>query len=324
MKKRIKNWAKITKVVKGLWARLLLLVALIIGLFFCYKTATRQISPELKQLFLSLNDTEITAIARIEMACMLFDKKINKKNEKRSIFAVSMEVYRDSTCLSQLEKIRLPTDYPYSDSSKIEIVNSLTFNSYDSSINARESDLEWPEESNTLWRNRSFQISPNEVVGELYQYKDCLTFAEIQVEGDNLWTADDPNNPYVNVYIQYDKNIVKNIENLSAKSYIGFAFWDKQEAGKQRTPVNFINIYPAPDNINLERFEYTTVESIKKAISDGIYFLAEDVYKKRISDKYIFVITLLLGVILSLIVTVITNIISTWSIIMKPIKKAKK
>lgn len=309
MKKLLLFFKKALRVVRELWGQIMLLGALLIGFIFCYKSATEQLSPRLKQLNLSCNNTDFTSIERIEMVCMLNDNGIGTDVNK-SRFCVTLEMYRDSSCLKNMHEIQLPPDYPFADSSEIVIVNGLTFRSFDTSVNLDKVDQHY-DNYEPFFKSRLTQISPYEVAAESYARRELLTYAEINVVSDNLWTPDDKNNPYINLYLKFDQNLINKIEGLSAKSYIGFAFWDKYSDGKLQTPVNFINVYPEPDNMNPERIEYTTKESIIKAIRNGIYILAEDTNKRTNSENYIFLITLIMGVLLSLLVTVINNMISS-------------
>lgn len=130
--------------------------------------------------------------------------------------------------------------------------------------------------------------------------------------GISLLTPSDKYNPYMNAYFNFDmKDDVISIIDERSKIIIGTGK-RRNEKGELPYPYNFTNVWPTPDHVGPDGIEYNTIESVENALKNGIYISAENINKKRQSDRRIFTFTLFLGVIATMFIDNLISLIRKW------------
>ena len=127
-----------------------------------------------------------------------------------------------------------------------------------------------------------------------------------------LLTPEDRHNPYMNAYFNFDfKKDAINITDPRSRISIETGT-SRTKDGRLPYPYNFTNVWPTPDHVGPDGIEYNTIESVEKALRNGVYISAENINRKRQSDRRVFTFTLFLGVIVTMLIDNIISLIRKW------------
>ena len=134
--------------------------------------------------------------------------------------------------------------------------------------------------------------------------------------GDLMATEENENNPYLCFYVEIDASFPsfrEDVEDCGDCMKIEFYFGNEDTLSFVETPINIINIYPQPSKVSPGRLEYrgrTKFMEIWK--NGGIYFLIENLNKKAISERKVYLYTILLGGALAFLLDIIVHLIIKW------------
>ena len=116
-----------------------------------------------------------------------------------------------------------------------------------------------------------------------------------------ILTPKDKHNPYITAYFNFD--FKKDVIDLDSRSYIGIMTGSARNSeGNLPNPMNITSVY--------------TIESVTNAMRNGIYISAEDINKRKTSDRRTFTFTLFLGVIVTMVLDNLVSLIRKWRVML--------
>lgn len=130
---------------------------------------------------------------------------------------------------------------------------------------------------------------------------------------NGIFSPQNTNNPYITAYFNF--NFRDDVIDLDERSKINIETGNKRNKdGILPNPINIMNVWPAPDHVGPDGITYNTVTSVSNALKNGIYITAEDLNKRKKSDRETFAFTLFLGIIVTMLIDNIISLIKKWKV----------
>ncbi len=128
-----------------------------------------------------------------------------------------------------------------------------------------------------------------------------------------LFSNGSSKNPYILTYFNFDTK--NDIIDIDSRSKIHIKTGSNRKAGGELpNPINIYNVWPQPDHVGPDGIYYETIESVTNALKNGIYISAENLNLRNEADRKVFLFTLLLGVVITLLVEIVIYVIRKWRI----------
>ena len=143
-----------------------------------------------------------------------------------------------------------------------------------------------------------------------------VNYAELEISNlspTELFSNGSSKNPYILTYFNFDTK--NDIIDIDPRSKIHIKTGSNRKAGGELpNPINIYNVWPQPDHVGPDGIYYETIESVTNALKNGIYISAENLNLRNEADRKVFLFTLLLGVVITLLVEIVIYVIRKWRI----------
>lgn len=289
------------------------IIAIPIGiLLWCQ--ATRQYYPEVKKVVLKQNHGPKYSIVRIE--CTLFSNAMNDGNKsdlsENEAFMAEL-VPDDNSLLTE----KGDSTFVYDRNSSVYFAGPKG-QCYDKDY---EPDEPWIETSvipgDKSSKTRLTKINESEYQIESVSTGTGLPAIKPMLIGEEIYNPSKKGNPYIAFHLNLKDIEFSDLDDSDhGGSWLTMCYNAdfNQETDNTKAyehPLNIISVFPQPTSITPTEIAFMG-KDLERALGGGVYFIAEDISKKRVADRVSFICSIFLGAFLSMFLQLIAAIITRW------------
>lgn len=293
--------------------QIFLAVSLLFVVILLWKEATKQYSPDVKKILIH-QEFGTGQYNQIDFSCVLYSDTLHR-------------LYNSSGYIvADLWPIQIASHNPNLDSADFyKSYTQINLCSSSASVQPDEykesEEWEYEKYGSRVQRHRQIRVAKSE-----YHLQACSTdyvpWIHFSFSGNELFLSQDSKNPYIAFYLEF-----KNIKVVNDSLGVSCLYFEYNNDARQETdyqhsfkhPLMVTTVFPKPTILTPSKFIYKGQE-LEDALRSGVYFLGEDIAKKRRADIISFIYSVVLGAAISWLVQLIISIFSLWKIAFRKTK----
>lgn len=290
-----------------------LAIVLIFALIALFRGATKQYSPMVNRV--TIRQASGGSYSAVKVECTLYSDILKDNYDASNFFFAHFVPQSGQTWLNSADSSDIYQTYA-----------SLSFSSSGRGAKPNEysKDETWEYENSgeTRIKRRLSRTKKSEYKVESYSTQGYQPMM-LSLSGNEVFLPQEKKNPYIAFHLEIKGISMGDSTNMSWITLQYNHDFNQQNdyLHSYEHPLNIINIFPQPTMITPSHISYLG-EDIKKVLSnEGVYFIAEDITKKKLADRISFLYSFLLGVVVSLYIQLLTTLVLRWKKAFPPKKK---
>lgn len=167
-----------------------------------------------------------------------------------------------------------------------------------------------PETQDNTARFRTYYTN---LIDHVYNLREN----EYIVKSDHLYKATSARNPYINLYLKINGNLMKdNADTLpdNPKSEIQLEFSKEHRYGQEvKSPYAIASIYPKPNQITPDIIGYVGNERVREVLENGgVYVQLYDIKAKAKAERMLLWGSILIGLLFGMLLDVLVELFHKW------------